>query len=221
MIASISHDFRTPLTSMIGYIQMMDTSEMSARDLKYLTIIEERTQLISSLIDEFYLLSLLDADDYKVQEEAVNPITLIQEQVAQYYEELTAAFDDINIDLTEERIVLQTSRIDFERIIQNLIKNAFTHGTQYFHIRLEKQEERLRFVFENKILEDQKMDVTRLFDRNYQSEPARQRDSSGLGLAIAKQLSEKLNFSLNAQLQGDLLQFYLDIYLDSWKIRNF
>lgn len=51
MIASISHDFRTPLTSMIGYIQMMDTSEMSARDLKYLTIIEERTQLISSLID--------------------------------------------------------------------------------------------------------------------------------------------------------------------------
>ncbi|MDN6599308.1 MAG: HAMP domain-containing histidine kinase [Tetragenococcus koreensis] len=221
MIASISHDFRTPLTSMIGYIQMMDKTGMSSRDLKYLTIIEERTQLISSLIDEFYLLSLLDADDYKIQEEAVNPITLIQEQVAQYYEELTAAFEDINIDLTEERIVLQTSRIDLERIIQNLIKNAFTHGTQYFHIRLEKQEERLRFVFENKILEDQKMDITRLFDRNYQSEPARQRESSGLGLAIAKQLSEKLNFSLNAQLQGDLLQFYLDIYLDSWKIRNF
>ncbi|MDN6139314.1 MAG: HAMP domain-containing histidine kinase [Tetragenococcus koreensis] len=220
MIASISHDFRTPLTSMIGYIQMLDKTTLSARDLKYLKIIEERTQLISSLIDEFYLLSLLDADDYQIHSEAVNPITLIQEQVAQYYEELSATFEDMEIDLTDELIVIQTSRVDFERIVQNLIKNAFIHGVHYFNIRLEKQEERLRFIFENKLPEKQNIDVERLFDRNYQSEGARGTDSSGLGLAIAKQLSEKLNFSLGAQLQEDLLQFHLDIYLDAWKIRN-
>lgn len=220
MIASISHDFRTPLTSMIGYIQMLDKNTLSARDLKYLTVIEERMHLISSLIDEFYLLSLLDADDYKVHNEAVNPITLIQEQVAQYYEELLATFKDIDIGLLDELIVVQTSRVDFERIVQNLIKNAFIHGTQYFKIHLEKHEDRLRFIFENKTSNGQKIDVTRLFDRNYQSENTRGTDSSGLGLAIAKQLAEKLQFSLTAQLQEDLLQFCLDIYLDAWKIRN-
>ncbi|KFN93160.1 sensor histidine kinase [Tetragenococcus muriaticus] len=172
MIASISHDFRTPLTSMIGYIQMLDKTTLNARDLKYVNIIEERTQLISSLVDEFYLLSLLDADDYKIHNEVVNPITLIQEQVAQYYEELTATFEDMTINLADELIVVQTSRVDFERIVQNLIKNAFIHGTQYFNIRLEKQEQCLRFIFENKIPDEQQVDVVRLFDRNYQSEGA-------------------------------------------------
>jgi len=220
MIASISHDFRTPLTSMIGYIQMVDKSTVSTRDLKYLTVIEERMYLISSLIDEFYLLSLLDADDYKIHNEAVNPINLIQEQVAQYYEELSATFEEIDIGLSDELIVIQTSRVDFERIVQNLLKNAFTHGIQYFKIQLEKHEDRLCFIFENQVPNGQKIEVDRLFDRNYQSENTRGTDSSGLGLAIAKQLAEKLNFSLTAQLQGDSLQFCLDIYLDAWKIRN-
>lgn len=220
MVASISHDFRTPLTSMVGYIQMLDKTEMSARDLKYLKIIEERTYLISSLIDEFYLLSLLDADDYKIHEEAVNPISLIQEQVAQYYEELLATFTNIDVELTDELVVIQTSRVDFERIVQNLIKNAFMHGTQHFAIRLEKQEDRLRFTFENLLPSNQEVDVTRLFERNYQSEGARKTDSSGLGLAIAKQLADRLNLSLSAQLADHLLQFHLDIYLDAWKIRN-
>lgn len=220
MVASISHDFRTPLTSMVGYIQMLDKTEMSARDLKYLKIIEERTYLISSLIDEFYLLSLLDADDYKIHEEAVNPISLIQEQVAQYYEELLAIFTNIDVELTDELVVIQTSRVDFERIVQNLIKNAFMHGTQHFAIRLEKQEDRLRFTFENQLPSNQEVDVTRLFERNYQSEGARRTDSSGLGLAIAKQLADRLNLSLTAQLADHLLQFHLDIYLDAWKIRN-
>ncbi|AYW46247.1 HAMP domain-containing histidine kinase [Tetragenococcus koreensis] len=220
MIASISHDFRTPLTSMIGYIQMLDKTTMGTRDLKYLSIIEERTYLISSLIDEFYLLSLLDAGDYKIHKEAINPITLIQEQVANYYEELSATFPTIDIELADELIVVQTSRVDFERIVQNLIKNAFIHGAQYFNIRLEKQEEKLSFIFENQLSDGQNIDVARLFDRNYQSEGSRGADSSGLGLAIAQQLAEKLDFSLSAQLQENSLQFRLDICLDAWKIRN-
>lgn len=211
MIASISHDFRTPLTSMIGYLQMIDQSKFSARDLKYFRVIEERTQLISKLIDEFYFLSLLDADDYQIQLEEVNPITLIQEQVAQYYEELSEHFQQVKIDLKEEPIRLETGRVDFERIVQNLIKNAYTHGKGVFQIRLEKKEQQLCFVFANDLPENSKLEINRIFDRNYQGEYARTAGNAGLGLSIAKQLAEKLGFSLTATLKENQLQFQLKI----------
>src|SRR5699024_4362767 len=99
-------DFRTPLTSMLGYLQMLDKTRLS-RDKRYLMIIQERTQLISKLIDEFYFLSLLEADDYQLHLEELNPVVLIQEQLAQYYEELSEHFEQVQIDLTDEKISIR------------------------------------------------------------------------------------------------------------------
>ncbi|HIY57970.1 MAG TPA: HAMP domain-containing histidine kinase [Candidatus Tetragenococcus pullicola] len=221
MLASISHDFRTPLTSMLGYIQMVDKKNLNSKDVKYLSIIEERTQLISKLIDEFYLLSLLDADDYKITKEACNPVRLVQEQVAQYYEELSQSFKQIEIELEEERIVIQTSIIDFNRIVQNLIKNAYNHGTGTFKVQLKKETNQLLFIFENQVPSENEIDVFRLFDRNYQGNHARISGNAGLGLSIAKELSEKLGFRLSATAEKDWLQFQLVIPVEEWKMRSF
>lgn len=213
MLASISHDFRTPLTSVSGYLQMIDKKKLTPRDLKYMTIIEERTQLISKLIDEFYLLSLLDADDYTLKKENCNPITLIQEQVAQYYEELSETFDQIDVELQEERLIIDTSVIDFNRIVQNLIKNAFNHGKDSFHIWMKEEKNALSFFFENKFDVQNEIQLSRIFERNYQGNHARSGGNAGLGLSIAKELSEKLGFQLTVTSDNDWLRFCLTIPL--------
>lgn len=134
MVSSISHDFRTPLTSMLGYVQLMKQKNQDPENQKYLSIIEERTQLLGNLVEDFYTLSLLNSEESGQDSEWLNPIILVQEQLATYYEELETHFNYLDIQLDTHAIWTELSKNDFQRLMSNLIKNAIQHGTESFKV---------------------------------------------------------------------------------------
>jgi len=213
MIASISHDFRTPLTSMLGYIQLLEEDISAERKEHYRTIIEERTKNLTNLVNEFYLLSLLDSETYELDFEKINPILQVQERIALYYNDLEDAFSHLSIELKERPVEINTSMIDFNRIVDNIIQNAMAHGTQSFQLSNHVENETIRFVFSNEVAHPESVQVEQVFERLYKADHSRTKGSTGLGLAIAKELSEKLGYDLDVELIDSTIQFTLTLPL--------
>lgn len=211
MVSSISHDFRTPLTSMLGYIQILQNDAKSAKEEKYLKIIEERTKILRDLVAEFYSLSLLESKEYQMKLAPANPIVLIQEQLAMYYSELEERFGHISIQLYKEDLTILTSSLDFNRLIGNILKNAYTHGIERFTLYNEETEDSLIIYFENLVNDPETIEVDRLFERLYRGDLTRASGSTGLGLSIAQKIAEALEYKLEASLQESTLQFKLTI----------
>lgn len=211
MVSSISHDFRTPLTSMLGYIQILQSDAKSVKEEKYLNIIEERTKVLRDLVEEFYSLSLLESKEYQMTLAPENPIILIQEQIAMYYSELEERFQHLSIQLSEEDRTILTSALDFDRLIANLLKNAYTHGIERFALYNEETEDSLIIYFNNLVSDPTTLEVDRLFERLYRGDPTRASGSTGLGLSIAQKTAEALNYKLEASLKESTLQFKLII----------
>jgi len=213
MVSSISHDFRTPLTSMLGYVQLLqDNPSLEKRDY-YLSIIEERTKNLNNLVNEFYLLSLLDSDSYQLEFENINPTAHVQERLALYYGDLNSQFDSILVELDEQPLKTQTSSVDLDRIIDNLIRNAVNHGVEFFKIENNISENSVQFFFTNGIDDDNPIDPNKIFDRLYKADHSRTKSSTGLGLAISKELAEKLDYDLDVRIQNKTIQFVLKIDL--------
>ncbi|WP_208559974.1 sensor histidine kinase [Marinilactibacillus kalidii] len=217
MIASISHDFRTPLTSMLGYVQILQGTAQQENEVKFLKIIEDRTTVLSELVEEFYRLSLLDSKEHHLQFVAASPVLMMQEQIAMYHQELSETFDHVNIQLINEATTVSTSKLEFSRLIGNLIKNAFTHGYKRFSIYNEMSEDTMMIYIENEVAHPESIDISRLFDRTYKGDQARQAVSTGLGLSIAKKIAEVLAYKLEANLYDQVLQFKLTIPIDDKK----
>ena len=211
MVSSISHDFRTPLTSMLGYVQLMKQKNQDPENQKYLSIIEERTQLLGNLVEDFYTLSLLNSEESGQDIEWLNPIILVQEQLATYYEELETHFNHIDIQLDTHTILTELSKNDFQRLMSNLIKNAIQHGTESFKVFLMMLNDQAIFYFENKVTHPEKIEVDNLFERMYQADESRSNHSSGLGLAIALKIAEQAGMALSARLNGNTLSFVLEM----------
>lgn len=211
MVSSISHDFRTPLTSMLGYVQLMKQKNQDPENQKYLSIIEERTQLLGNLVEDFYTLSLLNSEESGQDIEWLNPIILVQEQLATYFEELETHFNYLDIQLDTHAIWTELSKNDFQRLMSNLIKNAIQHGTESFKVFLMMLNDQAIFYFENKVTHPEKIEVDNLFERMYQADESRSNHSSGLGLAIALKIAEQAGMALSARLNGNTLSFVLEM----------
>lgn len=204
MTTSIAHDFRTPLTSMLGYVQILGNIEDKETQNRYVSIIEQRIQFLSELIDTFYTMSLLESNEYPTHFQTVNPVVLLQEQLASYYEDLSQKFETISINLDENIPNIISDPQILNRIFGNLIKNSLTHGLGNFSLSSFVENEKITFVFSNEIPLNSNIDSSKLFDRNYSSaKNSSQSISSGLGLSLSNQLASIINGTLSAEIYNN------------------
>jgi len=207
-ITNISHDLRTPLTSSLGYIQMMKTGNLAPeKEQKYIQIIESRLSDLSGLMNELFDYTQIMEGKIQPVLEKVNISNLLAETAFSYYEEFTQADFQVEMDISETPVVATLDPHLLQRVFQNLIKNVLSHGSQYFSVKLLADERTV--VFSNKIDKPNELDVERLFERFYTSDASRTSKRTGLGLAITKELIGQMNGEIWAELQGDLLSMYL------------
>ena len=197
-ITNISHDLRTPLTAISGYLELAQRQEMSPELEKYLTIIEGRAMHMKKLTEELFEYSLLTGGEITEEKQDVSVNRMIEDCIMNYYPSLKARGINPEIEITEEKIVRNLYPTYVERIMNNLVSNALKYSDGDLEIKLSDTGV-LRVS--NSAGKLSNVDVNKLFDRFFTVETG-SRNSTGLGLSIVKLFADRMGLSLNATYEN-------------------
>ncbi|MCR5458756.1 MAG: HAMP domain-containing histidine kinase [Acetatifactor sp.] len=197
-ISMISHDMRTPLTSIIGYLQIAkrsaDQKEMTAN----VEIALERARYLNKLVNDFFELSLIETDQVNLELEKVNLCEIICEEILAESVEIDAKGIEPKFDQAEQNVYVQADRKKLSRIIQNLISNAVKYSDRRLEFQLDQEGDgcvRLRIITDP----GDKIDANRIFDRFVKGDSARSNGGAGLGLYICKRFVEMMGGTVKAE----------------------
>ena len=210
-IENISHDLRTPLTSVLGYLDLIDTSKLDGDDCESLEIVKKKARFLQRLIHQFYDLSRLTADDYPLKLEPVDAGKLLRESIMGFYQILEKQSLSVEIHIPEQPCMVMADLDGLERIFYNFFQNAVRYAEHTFTVQLEIVGKWVDIIFENDASGIDETDVSRIFERFYMNDSARSQGNTGLGLTIARQLTEKMGGSLSAQLLEKSGRRYLQL----------
>ena len=205
-ICNMSHDLRTPLTSIMGYLQMVRDTNTSAEEREeYLDIVEKRTKSLQILISSFYDLSRIQGNEYKFQLKSINLSNILCENIALFYNDFISNGIEPVVEIDENINSIISDEAAVGRIFSNLIGNMIKHGEGFVKIILRKENNHIITEFINKSCEITEENVDKLFNRFYTTNHSRSDNNTGLGLYITKVLVEKLGHSIKGQVKNNML----------------
>lgn len=211
-IEDISHDLRTPLTSILGYLDLLQDKDIPETEkAAYLEVIEKRARGLKSLIENFYELSRLEGENYPLVLSVVSVQAAVREAVLAFYREFEEKDIRVTVELEEKECFVTADKVYFNRILTNLIQNACKYSNYFFEIRQESKDGACCLQFRNDWKDGKEEDLDFIFNRFYTGDATRSRGSSGLGLTIAKLLAEKQKASVSAWLEGDVFVIELKL----------
>ena len=202
-ITNISHDLRTPLTSAKGYLQMLPTATPTAQ-AQYLTIIHERLDSLTNQLTNLFEFARVLEGDTPVHLQPTNLCTLVKDLLAAHYTQLENSDLAIEVNIPQSPITISTDPAIFTRILENLIKNAYTHGKDCFRINVDATS----ITIANKLAHS--LDPTQIFHRFYTADASRSSKTTGIGLAIVAELAPRINAHATATVEGDTFIAKLD-----------
>ena len=213
LVTNLSHDIRTPLTSLDGYFQLLISCDDVGERERYYKIISGRIESLRVLLEQLFLYMKLQNNAYDFELSKCNLNQLLYDGMLEFYQEFTNRNIEPMIEINEEDLIINTNVLAMKRVIQNIIKNVLEHGNDNFILRARKENQKVFVQFENEFLRSSQLDVERIFERFYKADLARTSNSTGLGLAIAKELVEKMNGMINARSEGE--RFIIELQFDA------
>jgi len=205
-VANISHDLRTPLTSISGYIQLLDARTLTEQERQdAIGIIRKRTLRLQSLLNDFYELSMIDSTDYTLKPQRLRLDKLIPEIMMGFYDQMEEQSLKPTFRLTDLRLPIWADESAVRRVVENLVVNALRHAAGKLEVSLTCQEGKAVFSLANSAPHLRGSDPELLFNRFYMADVSRSGLSSGLGLSIARGLMVKMGGSLSASMQEDAI----------------
>ncbi len=200
-VTNISHDLRTPLTAICGYLYMIKKTDDIELIDSYLEIIAERTEIMKQLTEELFRYSVIVSDEAKVEIQKVNVKQVLEDCIMGYCGALDEKGIVPKVDITVNTIDRMLNKACLERVFSNLMNNAMKYSDGDLEITLSDSGE---IVFANKAQNLSAVEVERLFDRFYTVEAAR--NSTGLGLSIARTLVEHMGGTISAVYEDQRLE---------------
>ena len=199
-IANLSHDIRTPLTSLDGYFQLLLAPEISQDKKEYYTgIIKSRIASLTEMLDELFTYARLQDPNYEIETDVLDITPVTAETVISFYDEIRKNGTEPVIELPEEPLMIKADRGAYVRIVQNIVRNALVHGKS-LNVKLADEGGKAVFTCSDEILSsEESVDISRVFDRFYKADHARGSKGSGLGLSISKELTEKMGGRIEAE----------------------
>ncbi len=203
-VTNISHDLRTPLTAICGYLELLEQEEKSEVITRYLEIIRDRADILTQLSEDLFRYSVIISTKDRAIREPVTINTVLEESIAAFYSILAERNIVPRIQMPETKVTRMLDRSALSRVFSNLISNVIKYSDGDFTVILSENGE---IRFSNMASGLDELQAARLFDRFYTVETARK--STGLGLAISKTLVEQMNGTISAKYKNGRLEFHI------------
>lgn len=201
-IENISHDLRTPLTSMIGYLKIFDTTKLSQEEQEDIKTVIRKAEKLQELITQFYDYSRLSAQDYALQLDSVDITRLLRVTLADAYKELEQSQLKVVTSVSEKELYTLADQQAMQRVFQNLLQNAMRYAISYLKVAVREADEYVEITFANDVKDISIRDVETFFDRFYTADSSRNSGATGLGLTISKEFVEMMGGTITAQIDG-------------------
>ena len=202
-VTNISHDLRTPLTAICGYLELLEAEEMTDNTRRYVEQIANRTEALKALTEELFRYSVISSVS-DLNYEKVNVGRVLEDTLISFYGAFEQKNITPNISLPDSVIIRSLDKSALSRIFGNIISNAVKYSDGDFSVTMSDTGE---ITFSNTAFELSSVDVGKLFDRFYTVDSARK--STGLGLSIAKLLTERVGGCISADYKGNTLSITL------------
>lgn len=199
-VTNISHDLRTPLTAICGYLDLLEQEDKSETVERYLEIIRNRTELLAQLTEELFRYSVIISGERDSIKEPVVINGVLEESIAAFYTTFKEQGIIPNIRMPEKKVIRMLDPSALTRVFSNLLNNAMKYSEGDLEIVLTDEGE---IFFTNIAFGLNEIQVGKLFDRFYTVKDARK--STGLGLTIARTLMEQMNGTISAKYENSRL----------------
>ena len=204
-VVNISHDLRTPLTAISGYLQLLQGQDLPPDTRRYLEQIGGRTQAMKRLTEELFRYSVVVSEE-NLAREPVDLRRAVEEALLSFYGALEGRGIEPQVRLPETPVIRQLNPAAVNRVLGNILTNALKYSAGDLEVTLEESG---RLTFSNAAPGLDPVTAGRLFDRFYTVEAAR--NSTGLGLSIAKELTQRMSGEMGAELHGGRLTVWLEL----------
>ena len=201
MLSNISHDMKTPMTVILGYLEIMRLNGKATEEMLAKT--EEKARNLMELINQFFTLAKIEAGDMDLELSKIDACEVCRESILDFYEILTKADFQVEIGLPEHAVYIQANREALQRILLNLISNVLRYGLEgkYLGLFLRTDEKHVYIDVVDRGKGIEKAFAEHVFDRLFTLDDSRSRSvqGNGLGLAIAKSLALQLGGELSLE----------------------
>lgn len=202
-VTNISHDLRTPLTAISGYLELLEEEEKSEAAKRYLSCIKNRTEAMKELTEELFCYTIVRTEEPKKKEET-DISGVLEESLLNFYGAMVSAGITPEIQITDKKMIRNVNKTSLVRVFGNIISNMIKYSEGEMKVELLDSGE---IRFSNKAPKLRAVQVEKLFDRFFTVEDARV--STGLGLSIAKTLTEEMGGNIRAEYREETLTIFL------------
>lgn len=216
LITNVSHDLRTPLTSINGYVDLLKENEFKDKKKfdEYIAVVDRRSKGLTTLVNELFEYTTLNSSDIKLNFDYVDIVTLVSHIANEYSVIFERSGLKLERNIINKEIFMELDVDKMVRVFQNLLSNANKYSLENSTVTLSLKEEESSIIISisNSTVEITEEDVPNIFSRFYKADKSRsEQDSSGLGLSIAKRIVELHGGSISANLSNNLITFKINV----------
>lgn len=212
LITNVSHDIKTPLTSIINYVDLLGKEKLeNAKAKEYLEVLARQSQRLKKLLQDLLDASKASTGNVELHMEQVNACVLLNQTVGEFQEKLMNAGIELNIKLPQEEIQINADSRYLWRVFDNLMNNIckYSQPNTRAYINLEKTNENTVISFLNISKEPLNISSEELMQRFVRGDSSRNTEGSGLGLSIAQSLTKLMGGTMELSVEGDLFKVQL------------
>lgn len=205
-IENISHDLRTPLTAVLGYLELIEQDGLSREDREALLVVERKAKSLQRLIGNFYDLSRLEMEDYRIHRKPLELTRFTRETMLLHFQEFENRHLMVDLHLGERPVFVMADTDAMEQIFENLIQNGLRYAGSCFQVSVGQGGGGVEVIFENDTEKLTPREAEHIFDRFYVRDASRTGQSTGLGLTISRLLARAMGGEAKARMENNMLR---------------
>ncbi|WP_061328379.1 MULTISPECIES: sensor histidine kinase [Clostridium] len=213
LITNVSHDLKTPLTSIINYIDLLKKEDLSKYEISgYISVLDRKSKRLKALIEDLFEASKMSSGSVELNIEKIDVTALLKQSIAEFEEKIKNSSLKLKFKYNDKKIYANLDGKKTWRVFENLINNIIKYSQPNTRVYIDLIETDTKIIITMKNISHYEMDFTsdEIFERFKRGDKARNTEGSGLGLAIAKSIVELQGGNLNINIDGDLFKVIIE-----------